>query len=157
MTDKLIVGVKKHINNEEKLQIEYNKGKCLMKFYEPLKEIVAIGFQTLEQYDIYTNLLLHYRVYDENIKELIRLGFKLRLTEIDNGYKLTISKDKDFSSFSENCAGESCSSVSNLLNSAEKWADKVVKELNITKESVEEDNNSEFEDYSSRCPFSDFV
>ena len=158
MSGELIVEIKRCVDNERKLHYRSSKGHCLMNFYEPVNEIIAFGFQCMEEYEIYSNLMLYGYVDDSYLKELIKRGFKLKLIKTEDRCNLIISKYKCPTRFSEKFVISS-KLISNNLKLAEKWAATILKEQNIELVDNEVNNVGECleQEIHSTLPFSDFV
>lgn len=163
MANRLIVKLKRCVDDERKLQFISSKSKGKIDFDEILSEIVAFGFMVIEDYDTYQRLMLGLggarRIIGdcENLKELIKLGFVVRLDDAEDKYNLFVSKDSNSITFSSPKKLGSCGAVCDVLCQAEEWAEELLDEIDNIKTASNEIENSKLEEKTSRYPFSDFV
>ena len=125
MEKKLILKAKMSSENPNKIQCVNDCGKLEIGVGATFSDIVACSFNGSGEYDVFCNLVLDAMNRYDNIKELLKRGFTIRIDETETKYSLIVSKGKCSTSFSV----EKKDGIVKLLMQAEDWAETMLEDL----------------------------
>ena len=127
MEKKLIVKIKMPVENTNKIQCSNHFNKWEICGDASFSDIVACSFSRYGEYDVFYDLVQDVINRYDNVKELLKHGFTIRIDKTENEYGLIVSKGKCSTSFSV----KKDKGIAKLLIQADDWAQTLLEDLNI--------------------------